>query len=209
MTAISTEQRPLRRDAARNLKHLVDAAAELFIEQGLSVNMADIASRAGVGVGTLYRRFPNREALIAFMLDQMLGEMVELGNRALTEPGGHGLETFLRGVGALQAKHRGCLPRLWQGGTTVRRRDELRTIVRQLFGQARAAGAVRAEIAYTDVSMLLWSLQHTISMTAGIAPDAWQRQLDVMLAGLWRTPRSITHEPNTPEQVTAAIDRLH
>jgi len=206
--AVSTEQRPLRRDAARNLKHLLDAAAELFVEQGLAVSMADIAARAGVGVGTLYRRFPNRDALIAFILDEMLREMVDLGNVALAEPDG-GLETFLRGAGELQARDRGCIPRLWQGGASPERRAELRAVIRRLLDQAQAAGTIRPEITYTDISMLLWSLQYTISMTAGIAPTAWLRQLDVLLAGISATPRPITHEPITQQQATAAIDRLH
>jgi len=62
----ATVARPLRADAARNLERVVGAATELFAEQGLEVRVEDIATRAGVGMGTLYRRFPNKDALIAF-----------------------------------------------------------------------------------------------------------------------------------------------
>jgi len=62
----------LRADAARNLERVVGAATELFAEQGLEVRVEDIATRAGVGMGTLYRRFPNKDALIAFLVDELV-----------------------------------------------------------------------------------------------------------------------------------------
>jgi len=206
---VSTDARPLRRDAARNLERVVDAATELFAERGLEVGVEEIAARAGVGMGTLYRRFPNKDALIRFLVDDLVRAMLDLGNRALAEPEGAGLETFLRGMGALQVAKAGCLTRLWRGGFSTEQREELRAVLRRLLSRAQAAGTVRPEITVTDVSVLLWSLQQIVTMTAKIAPHAWQRHIDILLAGISTQPRAITHRPLTQREATAAIDAWH
>src|SRR5882757_6365061 len=168
----ATAARPLRADAARNLERVVGAATELFAEQGLDVRVEDIATRAGVGMGTLYRRFPNKDALIAFLVDELVTSTLELGNRPLAEPGDAGLEAFL-------------------------------------VGRAHAAGSLRPEITTTDVSVLLWSLQQIVTMTANVAPNAWRRHLEILLAGISNRPRAITHRPLSQRELTIAIDGLN
>jgi AcrR family transcriptional regulator len=204
-TAAAPNARPLRRDAARNLERVRQAATELFAEQGLEVGVEEIAARAGVGVGTLYRRFPTKEALICCLIDQLINETLDVGRRALAEPGGHGLEECLRHIGELQMANSGLLPRLWSGGLSAEQREEMRGVLGGLLGQAHAAGTVRPEITVSDISVLLWSLQHVTTMTATIAPNAWRRHLDILLAGLAPGHRDITHQPMTMNQFTAAL----
>src|SRR3954468_23752179 len=87
---------PLRADAALNRQRLLDAASELFAERGLSVTLNDIAHHAGVGVGTAYRRFANKEAVIDALFEQRLGDVAALADDALRdEDAWHGLVSFL------------------------------------------------------------------------------------------------------------------
>jgi AcrR family transcriptional regulator len=203
--AAEPQARPLRRDAARNMELVLQAATELFAEQGLEAGVNEIAARAGVGVGTLYRRFPTKEALVSALVDQLVHEILELGRRALAEPDGHGLEKCLRRIGEVLTANSGYLSRLWRGGLSAGQREELRAVLHPLLAQAQAAGTVRPEITVSDISVLLWSLQHVITMTAVVAPEAWQRHLDILLAGIAPARRDITHQPMTMAEVTAAL----
>ncbi len=198
--------RPLRADAARNLERIVAAATQLFAERGLEVGVEEIAARAGVGMGTLYRRFPNKDALIRFLVDDLVVRTLELGDQALAEPHGTGLEFFLLGVGQLQAANPGYLTRLWRGGFSSDQREHLRAIQRRLLARAHAAGTVRPEITITDISVLLWSLQQIVTMTAHVSPSAWRRHLEILLAGMSMQPRDITHRPLTQRELSAALD---
>src|SRR3954466_15935276 len=99
---------PLRRDAARNRERLLTAASELFAERGLDVTLHDIAHRAGVGVGTAYRRFANKEGAIDAAFERKVGEGAQLAEEALNDPDPwHGLVTYLEQASALQMRDRG------------------------------------------------------------------------------------------------------
>src|SRR5689334_4135555 len=101
-------QRPLRRDAERNRERILSAAAVAFAEGGLSVTMDEIGRRAGVGVGTVYRRFPDKELLIEALFEQRLEELVELAEGALAhDDPWDGLVAFLERLLAVQACDRG------------------------------------------------------------------------------------------------------
>src|SRR5229473_6040348 len=88
--------RPLRRDAERNRQRILRAAGEVFTERGLQATLDDVAERAGVGVGTVYRRFPDKEALVEALFTERLDTLVHFGEQALAEPDPWaGLATFL------------------------------------------------------------------------------------------------------------------
>src|SRR4051794_25874974 len=105
--------RPLRRDAAANRERLLRAAGLVFADQGIEASVDDIARVAGVGMGTFYRRFPTKAALIAALVQDMLESLQGLAEQAATRSDGRGLEHYLEQASAYQAAHRGCLPRLW------------------------------------------------------------------------------------------------
>src|ERR1700729_3422429 len=86
METVEVEPRRLRADAQRNRRRLLEAATELFSERGLEVGVADIAARAGVGRGTLFRNFPSKEHLIAAIVVERMHESVERGRAALEAP---------------------------------------------------------------------------------------------------------------------------
>src|SRR6201747_135225 len=96
--------RPLRKDAAENRERLLTAASELFAERGLNVTLNDIAHHAGVGVGTAYRRFANKEEVIDALFEQRLMEVASVAQESLDDPDAwRGLVSFLER--ALHLRH--------------------------------------------------------------------------------------------------------
>src|ERR1700689_3069017 len=110
---VPATDRPLRRDAEQNRQRLLDAAADVFAEHGLEAGVEEIARTAGVGMGTLYRRFPTKDALIAALVHDVLSTMLEIAQESTERPDGTGLEYFLEAASSYQAAHRGCLQGLW------------------------------------------------------------------------------------------------
>ena len=105
---MTTADRPLRADAQRNRQRLLEAAHDLFAERGLSVTLDDIARRAGVGVGTAYRRFGSRDELITALFEERMHEILALADEAMAiENPWEGLVTFLTRMVELQASDRG------------------------------------------------------------------------------------------------------
>src|SRR5581483_188404 len=107
MPASSTPAGPLRRDAQHNRDRIVAAARELFAARGIEVTLNEIAHYAGVGVGTVYRRFPNKGLLVEEMFAARLDEVGELMRTAAADPDPwRGLTGFLYGSLELQAHDR-------------------------------------------------------------------------------------------------------
>jgi AcrR family transcriptional regulator len=209
--ALSTEQPTLRRDAARNRDKIVAAAREAFADHGVDVGVDVIADQAGVGVGTLYRRFPTKESLIDAIIDELFEQVSGLAHDSLdAEPPESGFAGYLHGVGQLQVDHIGCLSRLWNHTGHAEARKELEATVRQLLHRAQDAGLVRRDVAYPDISVILWSLRGVIEATAPVAPNQWQRYLDLVLAGLRPSDQPLSRPALTGPQVDRvfAIHRL-
>jgi AcrR family transcriptional regulator len=177
--------KPLRRDAVHNRERLLAAAVSVFAEHGLEAGVEEVARSAGVGVGTLYRRFPSKQALIDELVADMRRELLEAAQAASQCTDGTGLENLLFATGALQSAHRGCLARLWkQSPAGVKAVEEFRGLLVALLDEAQQRGRVRPEITPGDISMMLWSVSSMIETTAGYAPQAWRRHLEVMVAGI-------------------------
>src|SRR5689334_20697525 len=103
----STAPRP-RKDVVRNRQRILDAAQELFAERGLGVTLHDIADRAGVGVGTIYRHFPDKAELIDLLFEERLERMEELAHQALADPDPwHAVVWFHERSLELQSRDRG------------------------------------------------------------------------------------------------------
>lgn len=182
--SVPAADRPLRRDAEHNRQRLLDAAAVVFAEHGLEASVEEIARAAGVGMGTLYRRFPTKDALISALVHDVLTTMLQLAQEGTERPDGTGLEYFLEAASAYQAAHRGCLPRLWNAGLEHELVQEVRRLIDAILADAKRHGKVRADVTGTDVTIALWAIRGIIETTAGRAPEAWQRHLDIFIAGL-------------------------
>jgi AcrR family transcriptional regulator len=197
--------RALRRDAAQNRRQLLSAAAQVFAASGLDAGVDEIARVAGVGVGTLYRRFPTKDALIAALVQDMLDTLSQLALVAGRRPDGQGLETFLETSSAYQAEHRGCLPRLWNADGDHESIRLVRRLIADLLEDAKRHGQVRGELTNTDVTMVMWSIRGVIETTREIAPDAWRRHLDILVAGLRPATVALAHRPITRAQVDQVL----
>ncbi len=176
--------RPLRRDAAENRARVLAAAAEVFDEQGLGAGLDDVARRAGVGVGTVYRRFPSREALLEALLVDLLATYATEAERALALPDGEGLASYLRTVGEVQATSRGCALRLWSAPAVEPHRAQLHEQMRLLLEQAVQSGACRDDVTVSDLIGILIGARGVREASARPADLDWRRHLELCLAGL-------------------------
>jgi AcrR family transcriptional regulator len=182
---VTAPPRPLRRDAAGNRERLLNAAARIFAEQGLEAGVQQIAEAAGVGMGTLYRRFPTKDALIDALAEDLVRRVLQTAEDALErEPPDRAFQTFLTSAGRLHASHRGYLQRLWTSPAAAQLRPEFRRLTGRLLANAQAAGAIRTEITIEDVSVIMWSLRGVIDEAGTVNPDVWERHLEIVMAGL-------------------------
>lgn len=179
--------RSLRADAARNRESLLAAAEDEFAERGLDASVADIARRAGVAKGTVFRHFATKEELIAAIVGEHLSKLIDVARPLLdaADPGAALLEfvtvaadhrqqrdlTFLQSVSA-------------QDSTVIKLRNELHGAVGILVDRARDSGAVRADITGTDVWVLLCAPIHAVEYVSNPSPHLWRRYLAIIFDGL-------------------------
>ncbi len=184
------------------------AARAAFDEEGVDVGVEVIAHRAGVGVGTLYRRFPTKELLIEAVVDEVLQAVLSAARSALAlESATDGFAHYLRAVGRLQAEHAGCLTRLWKNANGEVR-AEIELVSRALLARSQQAGAVRPDLVYEDVIVLFWSMRGVIEATAAVSPEAWLRHVDLLLAAVAPGGAPLEHPPLTAEQANEAKDAV-
>jgi AcrR family transcriptional regulator len=201
----ATLPRPMRSDALKNRERLLVAAGQVFEEKGLDASVADVARAAGVGMGTLYRRFPSKEALIEALVAEVLEATIAMAEEAATLPDGTGLEHFLQASSAYQAEHLGCLPKLWSSDHALVR--TARTLIAGLLADAQAHGRVRVDLKSTDVSLALWSIRGVLETTGSNAPEAWKRHLDLLVAGMRPSEAELAHRPLSQNQVDRILSK--
>lgn len=178
----------LRADARRSAERLVAAARVALDEVGLQATTRDVARRAGVGLGTLYRRVPSLDALMTAILVDTIDEMTDLALRAReAEDAWAGFAAFAADFVQLRASSCGLHAALsGAGGPDLEPRvARLRDAVRDLVRHAQAAGAIRADVDWADVPFVLASAippEHTLGMAA--RSDQWRRNLAIVLDGL-------------------------
>lgn len=174
----------LRRDAAENRRRLLESARVVFAEHGIEAGVEEVAHHAGVGIGTLYRRFPTKDALIGELVRELLEQTIALAKTAKAATGGDGLEQFLYAAGDAQAANRGCLLRLWWDDSTVLLRQECRVEVAELLADAQRHDRIRGDATLSDIDLMFWSLRGVLEANASEAPAAWERQISINIAGL-------------------------
>jgi AcrR family transcriptional regulator len=160
-----------------------------FAEIGIDVSVEEIAHRAGVGMGTLYRRFPTKDALIDAVFEQHLDHLTATAERALADPDAWtAFLDYLTGVVALQANDCGLSQILGAylsaEDLVARARTRLRPLVQQLIERAQEQGELRPDVVYEDISVLLWTTGRVVDVTRGTEPEFWQRYLALAVDGL-------------------------
>ncbi|WP_049562136.1 TetR/AcrR family transcriptional regulator [Nonomuraea sp. SBT364] len=177
--------RRTRTDAERNRDRVLEAARALFAESGHDVQMAEVARAASVGIGTLYRKFPTREALIEAIAERRTADLVAEARRlADTGDPAQGLAGFLYHVGQVLAEDRGMSEVIEKAMGSAEPRGETReallTVVAELLGRARARGTVGQDVTAGDVNIVICGLA---AVTRNAAGD-WQRYVEIALDGL-------------------------
>ena len=183
-----TLEKPLRADARRNREKILVAARAVFAEQGVDAQMDDVARRADVGVGTVYRHFPTKEALLNALTDELFAVIAVHTRTLLTleDP----WEAFTRALWFGAEKTAGdrafteimAAQRKWPARTCPGKEDLLIT-VGELMERCKAAGRMRQDAMVEDIGLLMCGVGSASQMEHPV-PDAWRRHLAIMLDGL-------------------------
>ena len=203
------DERPLRRDAQLNRQRIIAAAREVFAARGLNASLDDVAHHAGVGVGTVYRRFPTKEALLEVALDERLEEHVRAAEAALAAPTGwDGLVEFLRHAAEMQAADRGLrdlvLGADFHARLKEQARDRIEPPIRQLVDRAHREGSLRPDVTAEDLGPLLMMVSEVAHHSHKIRPDVYARYPQLLVDGLRRAPGvGDLGQPMTPDEVDA------
>ena len=193
MAVTPTPVRPLRCDARRNRDRIIAAARAALAEYGVDAQMDDIAGRAGVGVGTLYRHFPTKDALVCELLRLKLMDFAARARRRLEEDDGDPWESFagLLREQAEVAERDAAIQRVtWLMSPEVFEPAaaaiaELREAMGSVIARAKAARAVRADLSVDDVRTLFSGLGGIMASDAhGLLPYDWRRHLEFVLEGM-------------------------
>ena len=189
-SAFATVWRWPRRDAERNRARLIETGREVFAELGPDAPLEEIARRAGVGIGTLYRHFPTREALVEAIFAEHIGRGARRGGGRRRRPRTRwaGLVGFLERVLELQARNlplRSVFLRVpaeakspsAAGGSSPR---STRLVARG----RRSRASLRDDFTVGDLSVAMWSFAPIFEATAEVAPNAWRRHLRILLDGM-------------------------
>jgi len=202
----------LRADAQRNLVRVLDAAREVFAEHGIDAPVTEIADRAGVGVGTIFRRFPSKDDLLVAVVEQRTEQLIDAADLALaSDDPGDALRRFMETAAAMQISDR-C----WcdASGTDLFGREGIRDQIDVLVGKmgelltsAQTAGQVRSDLRALDIPVLLMAVAKSGLMLEDAAPGAWKRYLGIVFDGLRpEAARPLPRRPLTRRQFEAARD---
>jgi AcrR family transcriptional regulator len=198
---------PLRADAEANLDRMVEAAEAVFAEAGLDASIELVAQRAGVGLGTVYRRFANKDALIAELVRRLLVELIAVGERHLDDPDGSGLFGYLHEAAALLAARRGSAGRLWTEPTTTGLLTRSQLMQWRLVEAAKDHQQVRDDLTKEDMAVVLWSVCGILTVTQGRPINAWERHLELLIGGLRDRGLDIRTPALTPAQLSSVRSR--
>ena len=209
-TETAPVDKPLRSDAARNRERILVAAEEVFAARGLEATLDDIAAHAGLGVGTVYRRFANRDELVDALFTEKLEGVAADARRALDEPDSWvALQRLLEIMGGVVTTDQGLFEVLvCRPGGHEAVRGLMLPIVTAVFERAQADGHLRADIAPTDFPMMLRMFAGIAEAAKDIRPDLWRRYLTLVLDGL-RADRSELSPLPVPPINPDDIDRIN
>jgi AcrR family transcriptional regulator len=167
-------------DAERNRERILRAAQEVFAQRGIEVGLEEIARRAGVGIATLYRRFPSRADLLEASYEGKVREYRSAVARALANPsawaGFQELLEFMCGAQASNAGLRDLLTARFPPSSTVEQlKAEALAGLEELIARAQREGMLRPDFAAVDFGMVLLANGGLVTATRHAAPDAWRR----------------------------------
>jgi AcrR family transcriptional regulator len=203
----------LRVDAERNRQRIIAAARAAFAEHGLDVPMDEVARRAGVGVGTLYRRYPTRADLVAAAFEQKMTAYAEAARDGLAEPDPwRGFCGYVERVCAMQAEDRGFTTVLTMSFPTAKRfeadRDRSFADFMTVVDRAKTAGRLRDDFVAEDMIMFLMANAGVLTATADAAPETSRRLVAYFLQACAAPAAAPLPAPAEPRRMYRAMLRF-
>ncbi len=186
---------PLRADAARNRARVLAAARAALAGGDTALPLNEIARRAGVGVGTVYRHFPNRQALLEAVVDEQFDRLLEQARSAEADPDpGAGLARIVRAAVLMEIGDAGfaevfAAPDDADAGTAAKK-AELAATCERVLARACATGAVRPDLTPADVQRLVCGIGYAARLGGGDPRDRAGRYVDLVVAGMRPQPDS-------------------
>jgi AcrR family transcriptional regulator len=202
----------LRADAERNRQLLLQAARDVFAEQGLEASSKEIARRAGVGIATLFRRFPTRHDLLVATFGPKLTAYTEAIDRALKDPDPwQGFCHYLITITGMQRGDRGfreIVTLAFPASPELRvQRDRVYRGVVELIEKAKATGRLREDFVAEDVPLVLMANAGVVAATADHAPESSDRLVGYLLQAFTATAAGDLPPPATPRRMYRALTR--
>lgn len=189
---VAPEERPLRADARRNREKVLQAARAVFSDQGRDAQMDDVAKRAGVGVGTVYRHFPTKEALIEALMVEAFVSIATAAERGLEiEDPWEAFSTVMwQGAEVMSADRAmsevfASIPNVAESALPTI--EALQRSTAELIRRAQSAGVLRDDLLLDDIPMLMCGIG-AATKKEHRCPDAWRRHLAIVLDGLRADP---------------------
>jgi AcrR family transcriptional regulator len=180
-----------RVDAARNRKRVLEAAAHEHARHGAALGMQDVARRAGVGIGTVYRHFPSRQALIEAIATPFFERGLALARAVQAEtPAGRRFAVYVREFARALATSGVYGQCRWDAPAAEPVRTELRQLIGDFVAAGRDAGALRGDFTVEDAFAFLWTVAALVEAADDGAPEVWQRHIELVLDSLRSGPPS-------------------
>ena len=195
--------KPLRKDAERNRQAIMAAARDLFADRGLDVSMDEIARRAAVGVGTVYRRFPDKASLIDALFEDRLETLVEIARQSLErDDPWEAVAWFMERYVSVQVEDRGLRELLLSSphgeNRAERARRRIKPVADELLRRAQHDGRLRPDVVGTDLALLQFMLAALVDYTGDVDALVWRRFLAVVLDGLATSREAPSPLPRAP-----------
>jgi AcrR family transcriptional regulator len=216
-TATSAGRRPLRRDAERNRLLILSSARTVFAQRGLDASLDEVAREAGLGVGTVYRRFPNRDALIDALFADGIDTIGRIVDEALSMPRAwEGLRHFMASMLDLQCQDKGLRDVMLSRGAPETTEELMRSRIKpplyDLVRRAQQEGDLRRDLTDTDIGVLEIAALGAAEFTALADPNVWRRYLTIMMDGMRARPEGadggntpLEHPPLDDDQIDACM----
>lgn len=202
----------MRADAERNRERILEAARAAFAHDGLSASTNEIARRAGVGVATLFRRFPTRDDLVAAVFADRMAAYVEATEQALADPDSwNGFCGYVESVCRMQADDRGFADVLTMTfpmmPALAEERRQAGEGLAELIRRAQDAGRLRKDFVHQDLPLVLMANAGVVNATREAAPEAWRRLVGYLLQSFEARAAGPLPEPPNRQQMERALLR--
>jgi AcrR family transcriptional regulator len=207
------EERCLRADAERNRLKIIEAAQTLFAERGIDVTMEEVAREAGVGVATLYRRYPTRAELVGNAFEDKMNQFATGAREALEDPDPwHGFCGYVMALSTMQTNDRGFRDVLTMTFPSVTRFEAARNQAfddfSALIRKAKASGALREDFSPEDLPILLMANAGVLAATRDSAPRSAPRLIAYLLQAFAAPGGGKLPPPPSTRQMYRAVARL-